>query len=356
MAFVADEVAVLLVNGMRFADWKTVLVCLQIEANYCYYRFTASEDAPSEKLKTDGWAGLRIRPGDHCTVILGGEVAMSGFVLTRQVAYSAQHHVVEIIGKNYTWTTTHAEAVTPTMNEEGLTFKELATKLLKPLGLKYDHQASKDPKLGLVSTFGRTVWEVLEEQARLSTIELGPIPENPGDTLQGADPDKTNDSGAVIESENILEGREVMSVEFGGGPVKIPTQITPTDDKHGPDVRALGEAAGSNFFSQFGVAGMAVPFFAPLEAAGTKEQADNRAAFENAVRQVENVRAEIVVQGWKAHNGKLWRPRWGVWVKSPMLILSEQLKCRSVTFTQDDRSGTRTLLELWRRFPSGPAS
>ena len=181
MAFNPDEVATLIVNGMVFRDWKTILVHLGILEAYGYYRFTTSEDAPPDKLATRGWPGLRIRPGDHCTVLLGGVHAISGMVTTRQVAYTGNHHVIEIIGKTYTWISTKAAATAPGQEMSNVTFQELATKLLTPLGITYEHKGAisntKFPRVGLQ---GLTVWEALTSHADKVGVILGPKPRGPG--------------------------------------------------------------------------------------------------------------------------------------------------------------------------------
>ena len=70
---------------------------------------------------------------------------------------------------------------------------------------------------------------------------------------------------------------------------------------------------------------------------------------ESQQRGAEQLQVTIVVQGWlKPGGGGLWKPGEKVHVKSPMLIVDEQLDLVSATFTQDNKSGTRTTLELKR--------
>jgi prophage tail gpP-like protein len=59
------------------------------------------------------------------------------------------------------------------------------------------------------------------------------------------------------------------------------------------------------------------------------------------------IEATIVVYGWfKPGTHDLWRPGEKVFVNSPMAMLNQDLSLRSVTFTQDSESGTRTTLDL----------
>jgi prophage tail gpP-like protein len=82
---------------------------------------------------------------------------------------------------------------------------------------------------------------------------------------------------------------------------------------------------------------------------GDKQDTQKRADFEGERKEYEKFEVTIVVQGWvKPGGGGLWKPGEKVHVKSPMLIVDEELKLMAANFTQDNRSGTRTTLTLTR--------
>jgi len=63
------------------------------------------------------------------------------------------------------------------------------------------------------------------------------------------------------------------------------------------------------------------------------------------------ISAYITVQGWLYDGANLWEPGQHIHVKSPMAMLDLVMAAQSVTFTQDERGGTETTLELvmpWR--------
>ena len=78
------EVAQLIVGGMVFEDWESVYVQHRWQEGWPTFRFTAAEGA---KLPFD-WAKLQFKPGDPCPIILGGELAVTGIITQRQVAYA----------------------------------------------------------------------------------------------------------------------------------------------------------------------------------------------------------------------------------------------------------------------------
>lgn len=354
MAFKSSEVATLTVNGVDFRDWKTVLVHQGHMEAFNYYRFTCSEGSPLSKDRAE----LRIRPGDHCTVSLGGQLAISGFVTHRQVAYTANSHAIEIIGKTYTASTTNGAAVTKTGEFVQSSFKQVAENLLKPFGIKLETKGNIDnAPFDRVNVHGQTVWQVLETLARSRGIALGTDPKN-GNVLVATGASYAEGGDSVVEGRNILEGHEILSMEIGGGPDMSIGQQASSDKVWGPEAtRAFAEQA-SNIAKSFGVGGQYMPNVVPLEMPGGFGDVRGRAKFEMAHRGSEQAVLNIVVQGWFAQSGGLWRPLMFVHVKSPMLIMDESIQCKSVTFTQDDKSGTRTNLELVRYFggPGGDLS
>jgi prophage tail gpP-like protein len=79
--FKASEIAMITVAGRNFTDWENVTVkMVEGESNHSF-KLSVSEGAPLTK----NFGSLQIKPGDHCTITLGGELAISGYVETRQV-------------------------------------------------------------------------------------------------------------------------------------------------------------------------------------------------------------------------------------------------------------------------------
>ena len=95
--------------------------------------------------------------------------------------------------------------------------------------------------------------------------------------------------------------------------------------------------------------GVYAPNVQLAEHPGNKQDTQMRSKMESARRGQEQLQVSIVAQGWlKPGGGGLWKPGEKVMVKSPMLIVNEQLDLVSATFSQDSKSGTRTTLELKR--------
>jgi prophage tail gpP-like protein len=78
----------------------------------------------------------------------------------------------------------------------------------------------------------------------------------------------------------------------------------------------------------------------------TKSKAQKRAKHEAERAQGFSVRADIYVQGFRDDFGMLWQPNFLVLVESPMLKIFGDMLIESVLYSQDEKHGTITQLQL----------
>jgi prophage tail gpP-like protein len=341
MPFNPQEVAEITVNGKRFRDWESVQVHMAEGEPKHSFKFSVSEGAPLAK----DFAEVRIKPGDHCTVSLGGELAITGMVETRQVAYTKDQHGVEISGHSFNNTAAEGSVMHQTMEWKNKPLQTIATDILKPFGLKFI------PKGAIPSTpFPRvnvapstTAWEAIETLARQRGVTLGTSVEGNVTGRMKWDPG----GDRLVEGQNILEGREVLSIAMGDGPGYDVRQQPGTNDSWG-----ASSAHKPNSSSPSKTPGGGIGAYAPQvslgEHPGNKQDSSARSGTESTQRDYEKFEVTITVQGWHRPSGGLWRPGIMVHVKSPMLIVDESLKLMKSDFSQDNKSGTRTVLLLTR--------
>jgi prophage tail gpP-like protein len=345
MPFKASEIASITVGGRTFRDWESVTVkMVEGESNHSF-KLSVSEGAPLTK----NFGSLQIKPGDHCTITLGGELAISGYVETRQGGYSATQHGIQIIGHSYNKAAADGAVMHKTMEFKNQPLQQIATSLLKPFGIKFVPKTAmptkKFPRVNVAP--GTSAWHQLDTLARQRQVTLGT-------DKQGNVTGRTFFMGggdALIEGKNILEAQEVMTMNMGDGPYNQKSQ-TPGGNVNfgreaaGPtsktDSRPLGESSK----------GVHAPQVALNEHPGDKDDTKARGNMESQRRGQEQLQVTITVQGWHKPSGGLWEPGTKVQVQSPMLLVNESLKLMSATFTQDSKSGTRTTLELTRETKS----
>ena len=338
-----QEVAQITVNGKNYRDWESVTVKLVEGESNNSFRLAVTEGKPFAQKVSD----IRIRPGDHCTITLGGQLAITGYVETRQVAYTGEQHGIEIIGVSYTKALADGSANTKTGEYRDKAWKPIADDQTKACGIKCVAKTALPNKPFRRASVppGMSKWDFLEMLARQRGITLGTDKEgNLTARMQW-----TGGGDTLVEGVNILEGNEVMTIKQGGGPNDVVSQEGAHDlrGSWGAPV-AHGEKGSSKSNINTGGKGVTAPNRQLAEQPGDKEDRGMRSKFESQVRGQEQLQVTIVVQGWLKASGGLWQPGEKVHVRSPMLIVDESLDLVSATFTQDNKSGTRTTLELKR--------
>jgi hypothetical protein len=81
------------------------------------------------------WQKLQFKPGDTCTIYLAGQIAVTGFIETRQVAYDANQHGVMLIGKSATANAAKSSVDTKTGNFDNKNIVQCANEVCAPYGV-----------------------------------------------------------------------------------------------------------------------------------------------------------------------------------------------------------------------------
>lgn len=329
-----DEVATLNVAGRYFADWTTVWVQHRYAESTPLFRFTAAErDVPQV------WTKLQFKPGDHCTIYLGGKLAINGIIVTRQVAYDANNHGVVLSGKGLTWWAARSSVIDKTGNFDNMSFEQVARKVLAPFpsGIKVVGQLDATPFARLQNEPGEKVWDFLERIARPRGVVLGS--DHLGNFLLIGD----HVGGVVqqlIEGQNILKMQCVITKEHIYEEYLVRGQTAASDEQHGKD-------ASEQEASAPGTSNVKSTLLTPAEQpVWGKAELAMRASNEAVWHEGTVLTATVTVQGWLRSAGALWTPGDDVHVNSPMAMLNQVMKIQTATFTQDSQSGTLTTLEL----------
>jgi prophage tail gpP-like protein len=333
---VPTEIAKVIVNGAVFEDWESVWVQLRLSEAYSIFRFTAAEDPSAIG---GSWLTAQFKPGDDCEIELAGFLAITGIIVERQTAYDANNHGVLLQGYSVTWYAAKSSVKHDTGSFDGKTFEQIAREVIAPykVGVETRGQLDNTPFVDCQNQPGETVWDFLECIARPRGVIMGS--DHLGNFLligQHSAPLVDH----LIEGVNILSCQCVISIENFFGEFNMRGSTPASDPQYGPpsseqDATVPGQSRRYSYFS--GVAEQPVWNRSELQA---------RAEYERIWHMGTLIQATIVLQGWLNGSGKLWRPGDKVKVTSPMAMLDMVLKIQTVTFSQDEQSGTLTTLDL----------
>jgi prophage tail gpP-like protein len=338
-----NEIATLIVNGQRFEDWESVMVRRSWNDPYAYFQFTAAERDPLfRKVSTPfDWRKLQFKPGDHCTVLLAGQLAITGFIEMRQVAYDATQHGVTLLGKSYTAQGSKSSVDTKTGSFDGRNIVQVCTEVWGPYSTPVKVIGSVDmtPFDKLQNNIGETVWDFCERIARDRKVRLAC--DAFGKFLLIGE-HSMRIVANLVEGKNILKMQCVINAEMVFEEYDVRGHSQATDD-HNMRAASEQQAKAKSVWESALYSKLIVPI---EEAVKFDNEMKLRVDFEQRVHDYQQITATVIVQGWLRQGIALWQEGDAVWVDSPMAMLNEEMKIQQVVFTQDSAQGSLTTLTL----------
>jgi prophage tail gpP-like protein len=234
----SKEQATLIVGGINFMDWETVWVQLRWGDAFSYFRFTSVErDTPPNMFYK-----LQFMPDTPCQINLGGVDVIDGVIDTRQVAYDSEQHGIELQGKSLTAKVAHSSVNTTTGSFDGMTFMQVAEKVLSTYGSTIIPIGSPNsiPFDKLQNQPGESVWDFLERIARPRGIILGS--DSFGHFLAIGPHGNPVLNTQLIEGENIKKMQCVFEDTVTYNEYVVTAQAPASDDNSGT---AASELRGS---------------------------------------------------------------------------------------------------------------
>ena len=328
-----QEVAELIVGSLVFQDWESVWVQHRAQQNYPVFRFTSTEaDIPIE------WKKLQFKPGDHCEILLGGQLAVTGMITNRQVAYTATEHGIQLSGVGAQWapSTSSVPMEDKKNNFDGMTVEQAFSKAAiqvrgKPFIIG---KLDKTPLENFQAHPGEKTWDLMDRMARMRTAMIGS--DHLGNMLLVGD-HTSPVVATLLEGHNILKMQCVFSNEQMYSEYALHGQFSVTDEKTMAQAAQVRNRAFGSMQEVFRLLEI------PAENQDVNHQ--RRVTYEALQAEGTQVVATVTVQGWLRDGRNLWRCRDLVIINSPMCPLNLGLKIQTATFAQDSRSGTTTELE-----------
>ena len=322
----------LTVGGREYTGWKSARVTRGIESI-----------AGTFELEVFDGVGWPVRGGDECSVLVAGEVVLTGYVDRRSAAISGTDSRLTVSGRDRAGDLVDCSADLPSgeiWNVDPLAF---ARKVAAPFGVPVALQRGvrAEQSTGKVSIDpGESAFDAIDRVCRLAG--LLPVSDGRGGLVLTRAGTATATS-AIVEGENLLSasvdsdvtGRfaryVVLGQASGGDDFDVEASVT---------VRAEARDAG--------VKRSARRLVVRGEGNLTRAQAKRRAEWEATSRAARGDAYTVTVQGWTQADGSVWPINARVRVACPRLGVDEDLLIFRATYSIDPSMGTVTELQLMR--------
>lgn len=337
---IADEIAIIRANGQEFQDWETVFVQTRWHHAWDYCRFTTTERREDAVMN---WQLVQLIPCTDIVVTLAGQLAFTGAIVERQIAYDINNHGVQLLAKNNTMWGYKSSVNTKTGSFDNMPFIAIAQQVLAPFlaqsGIVTVGSLNSIPFDKVQNQVGESNWDFLERLARPRGIVMGS--DKQGNFVfvgtRTTQPVATLQEGHNIKSLNATINIDDQFVKY----------TTVGQSAAGSNGLSGGEA-GQMEASAYGT-GCKISIFTnaaeqPVKPGELQDRVNNEAKWHEGAK----VTITVVVHGWlNPETGLLWAVGDSVLVDSPMVPINHDKMCiQRVTWEQSRNLGSQTTLDL----------
>lgn len=322
------EIVTVLAGGREWTAFERVMVRAGLdEAARSFELKLAAEPVPAIAAATFG-------SGAEISILFNGELVCRGYVDRYQPRLSEHNNAeINVSGRSKAQDVIDSSAVHDTGRFENKTLLQIAQELDKfGVGFSTDQQLESIEKYQI--TPGEKAFRCLEKLARHEGVTLCGQPDGSVKITRAS---KQRHAGGLIEGVNIKTGEADHNWSGRHSDVIVRGQ---RPFGHGPDALEIEAKARDNSVGRYR------PVIVIQDADIDKKKADKRARNRRDKEAGEALSANITSQGFRDLGGKIWTPGFLVPVISPFLAIGQDMVVKTVTFSQDRRSGSESVITV----------
>lgn len=340
----SSDVLSLTVGNQTVTGWQRVSVTRPLAAIPASFSIEATERYPNA-------ADIDLKPGQPCTVRIGSDLVLTGYVDRYASSISAAQHTIKIDGRSKSADLVDCSAIvektsagsTPTQGLQVLNGStlDIVRKLAAPYGVTVQSTAGDGilvPQFNI--NLGETVWEIIDRITRYSEMVVYDLPD--GSIML-----------AKVGTESMASGFKIgVNVETADVMFSMDQRYSEYEG-HLISMMSLGTDAGAN---SPGVGEIVrdteVPRFRKLfiiseQFVMGQPLAGKRAIWEKNRRWGQSFNFTVTCDAWRDSAGKLWSPNYLASIDAPHLKLAHRdWLIGTVTYLRDE-GGQHARLSLW---------
>lgn len=192
------------VNGAALSGWTEVDITRRIEGCPNDFKVSMTEDDPANV------DAVVAKPGDACTVTVGGDLVITGYIDRYQRSYDADGHTVSLTGRGKCQDLVDCRAEYAGGQITG-TLLAIASQLAAAYGITVSSTVGPGPTIPQFNlTLGETAYDIIERIARYAGVLAY---EDVNGNLVLANTSTTQAASGFSESDNVLAAQAVSSLD-----------------------------------------------------------------------------------------------------------------------------------------------
>lgn len=337
------EQITLRVDGQIYGGWQKVRITRSL-------RDVAGDFELGLTRKWDDAKAMVIKPGSACTVHIGNDLVLTGYVDDFIPSYDATAVEWVVQGRSKTSDLVDCSAIYKSGQWQNATLDRVARDICAPFGIKVVVESDPGAAFSRVAIEqGETCFELLDRLAKQRAILLTT---NEAGDLVLTQASSTDMGASLVLGENILAARGHFSLRD-----RASEWIVKGSSSGGGstwDATAPSTIGGQKAT----VTDPEVPRYRPriiiAEDITTAAGASTRGQWQKQRSIGEGTQTEITVAGWRTqgregHQGPLWRINRMSPIKDEIQGLDARWLIVNVSFSEDDKNGRVTVLGLMPR-------
>lgn len=327
------------VGGQSLGGWTDIQVTLGVERCPNDFKLSLTEKYPSSG--KEGPRSVLCRPGDSCTILLGGDVVVTGYIDRYNPSIDARQHMIAIVGRGKCQDLVDCSVEWQNMQVANCDVLAIAKKLAAPYKISVGATADVGPAVPQFNLmYGESPYEVIERVCRYRGLLAYELADG---SLTLCNSGSSKMSSGVAEGQNVLAASAEFSMDQRFASYRgfaLPTELY--NDSDGGVFTQAGKPA-----KDVGVTRPRQRDIVVESISGYQDVVQKRINWEASYRQGRGFVLRVTVDSWRDSAGKLWTPNAIVPVDLPTLRApSFPWTIGEVTFRRNTNDGTTAELVL----------
>lgn len=316
------------IAGQSYTGWQKVSVVRSLEALSARFDITLTDQSP-----------FQIPRGTAVTLLLYGEIMITGFVDTLEVGVGPSEHTMRITGRDKTGDLVDCAALVDSQEMLNVTLREIIEEVIEPFGIKATFEVEPATIFKKFSFQEETAYEAIERACRLRGVFA---------STDAAGQLIIHEYGKIRAGDGLTLGDNVISATSTFNEVDRFSQYRVYGQQPGTGgVSAEAATQPQGFATDLGITRYR-PKIVLAEGAVDDQVAQDRSEWEAAVRAARSSSVKVLTAGWQDKNGELWKINRITPCDLPEPRIEDDMLIKEVAFTLDDQNGEKAELTLVR--------
>ncbi len=307
------------IGGTNYEGWKAVSVTLSMENLSGSFELTMSDNG--------GNAANSIKPNDPCTVLINGEIVITGYVDKIVPSFDATNHEIKVSGRDKAGDMVDSSAIDGTGQYKNQTIDQIISKVASPFGIGVENKVGSTKTL---ETFNRdqgaTAFETIQKLARKGGFLV--VSDGKGGVM-------LTRTGTEMMDVPLVQGQNILAANCEYNASEMHDQYHVKGQKQGKDTDTVKKIAHNKAKVTNEYANRYRPLLIIDDGQSDETSVQDRAKWEATVRAARAKQAEITVNGWQSGGG-LWGINRLCQVESSYLGINDVMVISTVNFTLDE--------------------